>query len=84
MVVVAAGPMGSSGAGAPGCGHPSGWAGARGPRGMEAAGPRGQRDQSGARPRRPGRGPDMGAITRCPRPGLLTLPPAPRDRRSGT
>ena len=48
------------------------------------AGPRGQRDQSGARPRRRGRGPDMGAITRCPRPGLLTLPPAPRDRRSGT
>ena len=29
-VVVAAGPMGSSGAGAPGCGHPSGWPAARG------------------------------------------------------
>ena len=28
--VVAAGPMGSSGAGAPGCGHPSGWPAARG------------------------------------------------------
>ena len=33
-VVVAAGPMGSSGAGAPGCGHPSGWPAARRPRGM--------------------------------------------------
>ena len=30
VVVVAAGPMGSSGAGAPGCGHPSGWPAARG------------------------------------------------------
>ena len=29
-MVVAAGPMGSSGAGAPGCGHPSGWPAARG------------------------------------------------------
>ena len=29
-VVVAAGPMGSSGAGAPGCGHPSGWPAADG------------------------------------------------------
>ena len=47
------------------------------------AGPRGQRDQSGARPRRAGRGPDMGAITRCPRPGLLTLPPAVRCGRPG-
>ena len=34
VVVVAAGPMGSSGAGAPGCGHPSGWPAARRPRGM--------------------------------------------------
>ena len=42
------------------------------------AGPRGQRDQSGGRPRRAGRGPDMGAITRCPRPGLLTWPLALR------
>ena len=81
MVVVAAGPMGSSGAGRrlaavipPG-----------GPRLAAAghgAGPRGQRDQSGARPRRAGRGPDMGAITRCPRPGLLTWPPAVRCGRS--
>jgi hypothetical protein len=38
------------------------------------AGPRGQRDQSGGRPPH-GAGPDTEAITRCPRPGLLTLSP---------
>ena len=38
------------------------------------AGPRGQRDQSEWRPPR-GAGPDTEAITRCPRPGLLTLSP---------
>jgi len=41
------------------------------------AGPRGQRDQSGGRPPR-GAGPDTEAITRCPRPGLLTWPRALR------
>jgi hypothetical protein len=41
------------------------------------AGPRGQRDQSERRPPR-GAGPDTEAITRCPRPGLLTRPRALR------
>jgi hypothetical protein len=54
---------------APGCGHPFGVpAGAgRGCMGRSACG---QRDQSEARPRRRWRGPDLGAITRCPCPGL--------------
>jgi hypothetical protein len=41
------------------------------------AGPRGQRDQSEGRPPR-GAGPDTEAITRCPRPGLLTWSRAAR------
>jgi hypothetical protein len=41
----------------------------------------GQRDQSQARPRPPGRGPDLRATTRCPCPGLLTRPLAPGGGR---
>ena len=71
MVVVAAGPMGSSGAGAPGCGHPSGWPAARG-RGAWGWSARAAGSiRSTATP--PGAGARQGAITRCPRPGLLTL-----------
>jgi hypothetical protein len=43
----------------------------------------GQRDQSDSRPRRRGRGPVKPAITRCPRPGLLTRPAAWRLALAG-
>jgi len=43
-----------------------------------------QRDQSEPRPRRPGRGPDLRAITRCRCPGLLTPPPGRGCGRPGT
>ena len=59
---------------ASGCGHPFGVPAVAGRGGMGRSAC-GQRDQSEARPRRLGRGPDLLAITRCPCPGLLTRRP---------
>ena len=81
MVVVVAGPMGISGAGAPGCGHPSGWPAAARPRGMGLVRAGSGINQMRRPPR--GAGPDTEAITRCPRPGLLTWPRALRRGRPG-